>query len=343
MTLDDRIRVCIRGMSGLLGSRLALAINQQPDMVVTAGICKDDKSLQRLLKRKRKLPPLYLDEKHKVVDRRNAESSLTFLPASQLNLKKTCDVVVDATSPRSKDWSGKYRDFGKPVIMQSGEYPKGTLVAYPLFEEGDGVYRQGDCIMSALAPVLAAYRDVMTKVRVHVVMQYNEYLQDYPTNQRIHSTYLGDELADQLGSELQVLLPEVDVVMEGLLNIPGLDYYTITLHLDTSVPLSARDLGQFLAGTPRVLVTPSDVTSTYEIDHFMREEARAYGKDIPPVVVYGKDFVDDTVKMTDHRIRVTVYSKLVAVLPNVDAIRILASGVDPLTAMEITDRYAGFL
>jgi dihydrodipicolinate reductase len=115
MVLEKKIRVCIRGMSGLLGSRLALAIKKQNDMIVTVGISKNDKSLNRILNgmlSREDLPKeMYLDEPHKVVNEVNASQSLVkFKPTDQLNLKTVCDIVVDATSPgtRGDKWDEKY-------------------------------------------------------------------------------------------------------------------------------------------------------------------------------------------------------------------------------------------
>ena len=142
MGLEEKIRVCIRGMSGLLGNRLALAIKKQKDMEVVAGICRNDQSLNRILNgrlSREELPrEMYLDEPHKVVSEVNESQSLiTFRPADQIRLKKLCDVVVDTTSPgsRGKTWDEKYKHFRKPVIIQSGEYPNGRLIAPPLIAQ----------------------------------------------------------------------------------------------------------------------------------------------------------------------------------------------------------------
>ncbi len=351
MTLDKKIRVGIRGMSGLLGSRLALAIRKNADMVLSAGIVRNDETLNRVLHGPQKhsiwAEHMYLDEAHRVVyELNNSQSLVEFEPADQLNLSKICDIVVDTTPPKSRPekWNQKYKHFKKPVILQSGEYPNGRLITPPLIEEikeESNIYRQGDCILSALSPILASLESVISGFRVHFLMQYGESLHDYPTSQRINSTYLRDDLALQIQDELNSLFREKEIVVEGLLQVPGLDYYTLTLHVNTNIPLNGKDLKSMLEQRPRVMVAPEGISSTYEIDHFLREESKAIGKDIPPIVIYNSDLKDSESK-TEHRIRATVYSRMIAVLPNIDSIRILAKGQNPLEAMEITDKSLGF-
>jgi hypothetical protein len=350
MSLDQKIKVCIRGMSGLLGMRLALALKKQQDITLTAGVVRNDETLKRLLD-----SPLhdgvwpsdvYLDEPHSVVRKLNeSQSRLRFAPADQLNLAKVCDVVIDTSAPGTwKKWEERYRHFGKPVILQSGDYPTGRVISPPQIDtNGNGnLYRQGDCILSALSPLLSALYPILEKVRVHILMQYGQKLNDYPTSQRTNATYLRDDLESQIKEELTRLFKDAEIVMEGVLQVPGLDYYTLTLHLGLKAPLSVKDLKGILSQQPRMLITPAGINSTYEIDHLIREESRAVGIDIPPIVIYSSDFDFSEPRKDDIRMRATVYSRLVAVLPNIDSVRILAGKMSPLDAMKLTDRYAGF-
>ena len=351
MGLENRIKVCIRGMSGLLGMRLALAIQKQPDIVLVAGIVRNDETLGRVLNspfNEGVWPSMmYLDEPQRAVRELNdSQSKIRFMPADQLNLAKVCDVVIDATAPGSRQkWEERYRHFQKPVIIQSGEYPAGRLISPPFIEDGlsmKNVYRQGDCILSALTPVISALEQLIETIRISVLMQYGQRLHDYPTSQRINSTYLRDDLASQIKDELERLFECKKIIMEGVLQVPGLDYYTATIHLDSKIPLEGKDIEGLLRKHPRVFVAPKGISSTYEIDHLLREESRSLGKDIPPIVVYSGDFEFTEARRENIRIRMTIYSRLIAVLPNIDSIRILAGNVSPLEAMRMTDNYAGF-
>ncbi len=343
-----KVRVCIRGLFGLLGWRLAQAIEKNPDIKISTSIGVADKSLEKLFSsqdssRLRHIN-LYLDEPHKVVEKINKEQTLFhFEPADQLNLRSVCDVVVDATAPGSRHkWDERYRHFGGPVIIQSGEYPYGRLLVPPLCDERveGNVYRMGDCILSGLSPILASFKEIAERFRVHVLMQYGQKLEDYPTAQRIGATYLNNTLASEVKDGLTSIFPTQEIVIENLLQVPGQDYYTVTLHLDSKVPLSGDDVREMLRRRPRILVLPKGITSTYEIDHYLREEARSNRGDIPPITVY--DDFDFGPTKTDIRIVSVLYSRLIAVLPNIDAIRILGRGMDPLEAMKMTDKYMGF-
>src|SRR3989338_6220625 len=335
---NKKIRVGIRGMTGLLGHRLALAISKQEDMEVSLGIVKNDRSLARLLSGNWPVVPehVFLDEKHQAVRSVNSSQNLVhFRPADQLCLSDLCDIMVDAAAPGNREkWDERYCDFKKPVILQSGEYPFGRLIAPPLISQGNSmIYRQGDCILSVLSPVLAALDDVIKVARIYVVMQYNHVLNDYTTNQRINSTYMSYDQENQISKEIASLFREREVLLQGISQIPGLDYYTITFNLDTRLNVSWQDIRDRLSASPRILIAPKNLTSTYEIDQFLKEEARTVGKDIPPIVVY-----DNFSSGSSARIVATVYSRCIAVLPNIDAARFLSTGGDPLEAMRLTDK-----
>lgn len=350
----DRIHVGIRGMAGLLGKRLALEIQKHPDIEIICGILKNDETLKRFLYGPfeddmawiRNIP-MYLDEGRRIVQEINeSQQKIRFGAADQLNLGKMCDILVDTAAPGSREkWDQRYEHFKKPVIIQSGEYPHGKLIAPPLIEEGKkqgNIYRQGDCILSALSPILAPFKSTAKRIRVNIVMQYDQRLQDYTTNQRINALYLRDDLGRQLEGELKSLFNEQEMIMENVLQKPGLDYYLATLHLDTKKPMSGQYVRQMLEERPRIKIAPEGITSTYEIDHLLREEAHALGRDIPPIVLYSSDLNYSQPKKRDIRIRAAIYSRLIAVLPNIDAIRILARNMEPLTAMRMTDHYTGF-
>src|SRR3989338_230032 len=287
--MDRKVKVGIRGIAGLLGKRLAREIRKQPDMEIAFGILRCDSTLEMLLSSPTDLSwmkemPLYLDDKtERIKECNESQKEISFKSANtDLNLKDECDILIDAASPGTREkWDERYRGFKKPVIIQSGEYPYGRLVSPPLIEEGHGnIYRQGGCILSGVSPVLAALKEEMKGVRIHVLMQYDKKLNDFPTNQKIHSIYLDDTSGEILRKEVQYLL---------------------------------------------------------------REQAQAIGKSIPPIVVYGCDLDYVVPRENNIRLRIAIYSRMIAVLQNIDAIRMLANGTMPVDAMKITDEYAGFV
>lgn len=350
--MQNKIRVGIRGISGHLGNRLAMTIKKQDDMELVFGIAKNDASLGRILNSvwaREVLPQnMFLDNQESTIEDVNctkAREFFRFQNTENLNLSEMCDILIDATSPGSRGrWDQKYAGFGKPVVLQSGEYPEGVLITPPLIQkkEGGNIYRQGDCLMSALSPVLNAISSVSDYFRIQVLMQFTSVLRDYPTNQRTSATYIRDDLGSKLEEELQSLFPEKEMFVDNLLQVPGLEYYTITLVFNAGKSISGADLKQKLIEHPRIFVVPSELKSSYELDHFIREEARAFGKDISPVAVYGCDLDFREKKTSSIRLRIAVYYKMVAVLPNIDSIRILCTKVSPVEAMRMTDRYAGF-
>ncbi len=339
-------------MAGLLGKRLAREIQKHPDIEITFGIVKNDETLRRLLYSPFKDDmtwvtkiPIYLDEgRRKVQEINELQQKIRFEPADQLNLRKTCDILLDTAAPGSREnWDERYRHFEKPVILQSGEYPHGRLISPPLIEETNqgNIYRQGGCIVSGLSPILAAIQQLVNRIRVNVLMQYDQKLNDYPTNQITKATYFGDDQVTAVEEELKSLLNTKEVKVDDLFKVPSLDYYTFSLHLEMKRPQSREKIREMLEQTPRIMIASESITSTYGIDHLYKEEALSLGRDIPPIVLYGCDLQDGH-KEREIRIRAAIFSKMIAVLPNIDAIRILAKGMEPLEAMKMTDHYTGF-
>jgi len=327
------IRVGIRGYCGLLGSRLALAIQKQSDMEVTVGIVKNDLTLKRL----DMLPIpdiLLLDEKKEIFD--VLDSRYPFQREDQVKLNGTCDILIDASVGDIEKRINKNK-IG-PVIYQSGDYPHFSLISPPYVPNNTRIFRQGDCILSALSPVIYPLEKHISSMGIHVNMQLNSRLHDYPTRQRIGSTYLGDELEDQINNELKQLKLK-NIQIDSLYQRPGFDYYDITLMLKTKKSLTGKNLQEILT-SPRIKIV--DAGSTYEIEQHYREETESLGRSIAPISVYRKD-LDSTKPKKEHRIRLAVYSKLIAVLPNIDSIRILAGKIKPLVAMQMTDDNMNFL
>lgn len=352
---DKPVRVCIRGIAGLLGSRIALAMAKNPDMKLVAGIARNDATLKEAIATLDPLPEkiiknvfperMFLDDRHQVVREVNASQHIAkFEPADQLNLQKECDVVIDAATPGSADkWMDRYHSFDKPVILQSGEYGKGRTMVPPLVREPNNwgkIYRQGDCVLSGVVPVLAPLAPLSEHVIMHILTQYTEKLNDYTTDQRLGTTYIREDVKEQVENELMSLLPNTNMVLLGVSQVSGLSYYTTTLLVETRQPMAGMDLCKVLKNKPRMRVVP-EVRSTYEIAHFHKERMGAFSKEMPPITIFGSDLETEE-KKTSFRIGIAIDYKYIAVLPNIDAVRMLVLGLAGEDAMRITDRNMGF-
>lgn len=350
----QKIRVCIRGICGLLGSRLARSIQKNPDMELTVGIAKADPTLANTLKIYKQLPEevrktafatqMYLDERHQVVENINRENPhVSFKPADQINLSKECDIIVDATSPGSVDkWMDKYEHSRRKIILQSGEFPKGRLIVPPRLLAGEetSLFRQGDCVLSGVVPVLSALAPVAAKVTLHILTQYTEKLADYTTDIRLGSTYLRDDIQEQLTHELVPLIPKTKLELIGISQVSGLSFYTATLVVETREPLVGSDVVDLLQKKPRMRVAP-DVTSTFEVALY-KEVMEAFDRKTPPITVFGSDLTKRE-KSTSFKVLVAIDYRYIAILPNIDAIRMLMTNANGEQAMQMTDQSMGFV
>lgn len=347
---DKQIKICIRGMAGLLGSRLAYAIGKNPDMRLIAGVVKKDPTLANLFTTMRTLPEqirrstlptrIYLDEKHATVREVNSSQNIiNFEPADQLDLSDF-DIVVDASTPGTlSNWIERYKHFKGPVLLQSGEFPNGKLVTAPLVGkiDSDNLYRQGDCILCGIIPVLAYLAP--NRLTMHVLTQYTEKLGDYPTDIRLRSSYMREDVAKQLSYELSNLF-DYELVVMGVTQIPGISYYTITLLVETK-PLTGLEVKEMLLNRPRIRVVP-DLKSTFEIEQLHKERVHFVDMEIPPITVFGSD-LNSTETKTNFKLVITMDYKPLVSLANVDSIRALALEVDPESAMRTTDKNMSFI
>lgn len=345
------IRVAVRGASGLLGSRFLAAVGRTADIRVTAGIVKNDPTLTRLIERcafggpleRQALPEkLYLDENSEIIERLNKEhvGLIAFRPLRELNIAASCDVVIDAAMGKDHVLQPQYNTFPGPIILQDGEYPRGRLIAPPLIApaQGGNRYRQGGCLLSGLAPILHAFRDDLRQVRLHVVMQYDGRDTDFLITERTNTFRLADHYRPRMEEELKQLLPRTQTQVVSVIQIPGMLHYTVTLELELSGSAASAAIRQHLAEQPRLRLLPDSVTGTYEINL-----ARVLDERIPPILVFGGSIATTPYSgRTLVRLTLALYYRTLAVLPNLDAIRILCQGYEPLEAMRQTDRDLGF-
>jgi len=349
------VRVCIRGIFGLLGSRIALAIRKNPDMRLTVGIAKRDPTLEEALRSMKPLPEeiarsacaekMYLDDKHDIVREVNESQLVKFEPADQLSLAKECDIIIDAASPGSSEkWLERYKASKKPVILQSGEEPRWHTIIPPKIRKiglEENIFRQGDCVLSGIVPVLTYLSPLLSRATMHILTQYTDKLNDYTTDDRMGTTYIREDVKEHVKNELAPLFPDTEIVLLGVSQVSGLSYYTATMLLDTKYPISGEELTSCLEGKPRIRVVP-DIKSTFEIARYHKERMHAFGREIPPITVFGSDLTSRE-KTTMLRLMIAIDYRYIAVLPNIDAVRMLALGMSGEKAMRETDRNMGFV
>ena len=173
-------------------------------------------------------------------------------------------------------------------------------------------------------------------------MQYGRKLGDYPTHQRIHATYFDEVLRAQIQEDMGTLTPHIDTRVVNLKQIPGMDYYTVTLIIETTKPICPGEVVNRISGRPRIMVLPPNIRSTFEIDHFMREPYISMRYDIPPITVFTHNLGRTDKETSFLCLEIGIYSRMIAVLPNLDAIQIFGKKMRALAAMSRTDSILGF-
>lgn len=341
------MRVCIRGAAGLLGSRLMTAISRTKDLVVTVGVYKHDATLDRLIERNafgKALWPkrCFLDESTMKVDEVNKRyaGQISFEHISELNLAEECDVVIDAGVGRDHALQKQYTAFRGPIILQDGEYPRGRLIAPPLLtvNQGGNRYRQGGCLLSGIVPILAALPQPLRQVRLQIVMQHDGRDSDFMITERLNSFRLADHYIPRLEDELHQLFPQTEVTVASIVQIPGLLHYAVIIETDIPGLWQVDHIQQALLCAPRVRLLPNSMTGSYEINL-----ARATTNCIPPILVFGGSIATALHSTyTSVRFGMALYYRTLAVLPNLDSIRMLLQGLSSVAAMDQTDRDMGF-
>ncbi|MDO8504969.1 MAG: hypothetical protein Q7S48_00085 [bacterium] len=351
------VRIGIRGAAGLLGSRLAAAIARTTDLRTTVGVVIPDRTLTGLLERTKLLPrlarwlpdqmylqvPSHLGSERDMVRKFNQDyPQIHFCGASQLSWKNECDVVVDMAYPAGKEMVAQpYSTFPGNIILQDGASPEGRLIVPPFPAQGNGdrhFYRMGDCMMSGLIPMLYPFRDEIAKIRLHMLTQFDGREPDYLIHERAHAFYLREDLKEKLARDLSSLLPASHIEVGAVVQIPSLLHYQATITLELASEISGDEVRERLASTAHLRMIPERITSTYDINL-----ARSFEDVVPSVMVFDHALYPRSGERSSTvRLVAALYYRSAAVLPNMDAIRILAQGMDPLEAMRQTDRDMGF-
>ena len=348
----QKIRIGLRGAAGLLGSRFAAAVAKSSDLELAVGIFKNDATLRRTIERlgfggplARSLPgKMYLDESDEVIAQVNAKmnGALEFRSVSELNLKEECDVIVDAAAPGMGHVLQKqYQSFPGSVILQDGEYPRGRLIAPPLLAQSQGGnrYRQGGCFLSGVAPVFFAIQEFIRSARIHLVMQYDGRDTDFLITERVNTFRVADAYIPRMEDELSALFPKLEMKVEGVIQIPGMLHYAVTLEMELHEKVSEEKIRERISASPRVRILPDSVTGTYEVNL-----SRAMDDRMQPILVFGGSMGVVSCGSTRMlRMKLALYYRTLAVLPNIDAVRILAHHINPMEAMRQTDLDMGFI
>lgn len=324
----DTIRVGIRGVSGHLGRRLIQVLQRQEDMEFAFGLLREDRMKPEFLAILKTLAALGVPIKGQI--------------AESLEIASACDVLVDATAPRASERTrAEDAALGIPMILQCSEHD-GRLIVPPLVESTPTPFwRQGDCLLTGLVPVITPFAEQLVHIRADVVMQFARSLDTYPMVQRIAATYLTPSIGAALSDGMKRLFPAAEVKTH-VRQVPGLDYYTAHLELALDREMTRDCIVEKLTRMPRVCLLPSGVTSTYAVDHLIRESVVTCGRDLSPITV----FRDSIIPAEENRaftieLDVAIYSRTIAVYGNIDAIRLIARpDMNPYDAMRATDAYA---
>ena len=345
------VRIGIRGAAGLLGSRLLVAMGRTKDLRATVGICRKDPTLERMVSRmefggllaRQALPEkIYIEAGEEDIAALNAKiGEPRFFPIREIDLADACDVVIDAaTSATGKERTAVFQGFTGPIILQDGAYPHGRLIAPPLIaaSQGGNRFRQGGCFISGVMPVLAAFQEGLKRARMYLIMQYDGREADFLITERVITFRVADQYRPRMREELAALLPDARCEVMSVIQIPGMLHYAVTLELECHGSLTAEDVREILRTIPRVRYLPPEVNGTYELNL-----ARVLDDRIPPITPLGSTLeVQSSGGTTNVRLVLALYYRTLAVLPNLDAIRMLIQGMNPIDAMRQTDRDMGF-
>lgn len=361
-TQQRQIEITLRGAGGLLGHRLFRTIaNTQRDMKVANVILgTDEESFRRF-------ESVYATAQHSDVRvfmdatrahiaelLREWKSEMPVLPMNDsFHFLKKSDVIVDTSIISGKD---NFRDFAdgfsrrKPIIYQSGTYPSHQLTAPPfeagkMDEDAEKRYRQGDCLLSGIAPMLYPLREMIEKVDLTLLVQRQKRLHDYTLRDNLSDIIMNPDVENRVKEEVAQLLPEVgsEHVQAMVFEVPGHDYYACMFRLRLTQLITREEILALLQHSPRVKVAPDSIAiSTGQVEQKLREQHLETGIPLQPIVCFSSPGGVE-VSGNEVTLRIALYSKAITMLPNIDTVRGLVRGMPMIEAMRQTDQYCGFL
>lgn len=334
--IERKARIAIRGAFGQLGARLIGALGKQPDLEATIGLVRRDPTAElRGFATVEGNPNLRLYT--------SDEGELGPLKDLGFDAKlwrnknfDDIDLVIDTTPPgKGADFAYRSRENNKPIIVQSGEKGFGRLVSPPLIAGGEGIiFEAGDCNVNAISVIGSALWNILSRVGVNILMQHGRFFHGRLRDEPVLSTYFVSGKPTQ--EHLKHLFPSLDLIVGEISQVPSLRYYTHTYIMETADPVDAGEVRELLDQHPRIRCLPH-ATSTYDVREFDNILRAAGGARLPPIVPIiirgGTPFEKSkTVEMI-----VTIDSRRITVLPNIDAARTLLWGIEPIESMRMTD------
>lgn len=359
---NEPIKVAIRGAGGLLGHRLLREIlNSQSDMDISAVVLGTDEesflrfesALYGLAERARDIK-IFIDATREDIQAlmKKWKTSLELLPLDQSfgELKKTDAIIDTAIVPGKDSLVDFYRKYSakKPIIYQSGTYPLHTPLAPPFeppeTENGSLMFRQGDCLVSGIAPILYPIRDSVKNIRLGLVVQRQTRLNDYTLRDNLADTIMDPKLENYVKETISGLFSNLgkDDIKAIIFQIPGLDYYLCTFEFDLLEPMNRDQLLGILKNQPRIkLAPPSIPISTGQLEQKLREQHISLNIPLQPIVCFT---CPGGIEVEGNKvvIRAAFYSKLITMLPNIDSVRALVRKIRMDESMRQTDKNIGY-
>ena len=195
------------------------------------------------------------------------------------------------------------------------------------------------CIISALLPVIAPLQDLITTVRVSSVLtQYDGVDKDYLLQERTQALYIREDLRHSVESSLRLMLPHTEVTVSSVVQIPSIPHYQATIEFELAEKIKGDELRTRYQNASHIKLVTGDVMSTYDINL-----ARYFGE-MPPLLIFDGALTPERSQASRTvRISMAIHYRAAVVLPNLDAIRVLAQHMDPIAAMRQTDRDMDFI
>lgn len=354
---DSKINVAIRGAGGLLGHRILRTIERtQGDMRVGSVVLGQDResfdrfaSVYRLSENEVRI---FVDARRREISRLTDEWSSPW-PLEPLDQSfgelMQADAIIDSAivpgDDHLRDFYARYEK-EKPIVFQSGTYPLHQPVAPP-FEppvSASRDYRQGDCLVSGIAPVIHALRDSIRTIGLTLLVQRQTRLQDYTLRDNLDDIIMNPNLEARVREEVGALLPSIEKeeISAMVFESPGHDYYACIFRMELKEAADQEEILSKLRQSPRVAIAPPSIPiSTGQLQQGLREQLVESGTPLQPIVCFS---CPGGIEVSGKKVtlRMAFYSKAITMLPNIDAVRGLVKGIPMIDAMKITDKQYGF-